>query len=222
MWCETYSESPRLIPETAMTAFTPRPPKTLPRVPGRARAATRRTGSTRSGRRARRCRTSTTPGRSPRSVLLGNVALRFPGTRLMWDGAEHEDHQRARGQPVRPAQLPPGLVAVGRCRLRAPGCRLRASVGPLQACSLQVRSLSARGLSAPELQHSRAPSRVPRRADATAGSESSGRASSRDVRRFSHEAMATVFEVYAVHPDDGTRRRRRRRPSTWSIASSAS
>jgi FAD:protein FMN transferase len=24
-----------------------------------------------------------------------------------------------------------------------------------------------------------------------------------DVRRFSHEAMATVFEVYAVHPDDG-------------------
>src|SRR6187399_2826575 len=32
MWCETYSESPRLIPETAMQAFT-RPPKTLPRVP---------------------------------------------------------------------------------------------------------------------------------------------------------------------------------------------
>ena len=25
----------------------------------------------------------------------------------------------------------------------------------------------------------------------------------RDVRRFSHEAMATVFEVYAVHPDAG-------------------
>ena len=24
----------------------------------------------------------------------------------------------------------------------------------------------------------------------------------RDVRRFSHEAMATVFEVYAVHPDE--------------------
>jgi thiamine biosynthesis lipoprotein len=24
-----------------------------------------------------------------------------------------------------------------------------------------------------------------------------------DVRRFSHEAMATVFEVYAVHPDEG-------------------
>ena len=23
-----------------------------------------------------------------------------------------------------------------------------------------------------------------------------------DVRRFSHEAMATVFEVYAVHPDE--------------------
>ena len=36
MWCETYSESPRLIPESAMQAFQ-RPPKTLPRVPdGRA------------------------------------------------------------------------------------------------------------------------------------------------------------------------------------------
>ena len=32
MWCETYSESPRLIPESAMQAFQ-RPPKTLPRVP---------------------------------------------------------------------------------------------------------------------------------------------------------------------------------------------
>ena len=32
MWCETYSESPRLIPETFMQAFQ-RPPRTLPRVP---------------------------------------------------------------------------------------------------------------------------------------------------------------------------------------------
>ena len=32
LMCETYSESPRLIPETAMTAFT-RPEKTLPRIP---------------------------------------------------------------------------------------------------------------------------------------------------------------------------------------------
>ena len=65
MWCETYSESPRLIPETAMQAFT-RPAKTLPRVPDGA-AATRRTGSTRSARRGRRWRTSTTPARSRRA-----------------------------------------------------------------------------------------------------------------------------------------------------------
>ena len=26
---------------------------------------------------------------------------------------------------------------------------------------------------------------------------------SRDIRRFSHEAMATVYEIYAVHPDEG-------------------
>ena len=32
------------------------------------------------------------------------------------------------------------------------------------------------------------------------GIEAAGR-SSRDVRRFSHEAMATVFEVHGVHPD---------------------
>ena len=46
---------------------------------------TRRTGWMRFGRRARRCRASTTPDRSPKSVLLGNVALRYPGVRLLWD-----------------------------------------------------------------------------------------------------------------------------------------
>jgi thiamine biosynthesis lipoprotein len=40
------------------------------------------------------------------------------------------------------------------------------------------------------------------RADATnAGLEIEGPHALRDVRRFSHEAMATVFEVHAAHPD---------------------
>ena len=75
--------------------------------------ATRRTGSTRSARRARRCRTSTTPVRSPRRVLLGNVALRYPGRAPDVGRGEHEGHQQARGRPVHPAHLPSGLVALG-------------------------------------------------------------------------------------------------------------
>jgi len=35
------------------------------------------------------------------------------------------------------------------------------------------------------------------------GLDLDGRRGLRDVRRFSHEAMATVFEVHAVHPDAG-------------------
>jgi len=84
MMCETYSEGPRLIPETAMTAFT-RPPKTLPRVLGGAQGheqnwldAIRQHGQA----------TSNFDYAGPFSevVLLGNVALRYPGQRLTWDG----------------------------------------------------------------------------------------------------------------------------------------
>ena len=85
MWCETYSESPRLIPESAMTAFTVRPAKTLPRVPGG------RDGHEKNWLDAIRQKgqaVSNFDYAAPftESVLLGNVALRFPGTRLMWDG----------------------------------------------------------------------------------------------------------------------------------------
>jgi hypothetical protein len=85
MWCETYSESPRLIPESAMTAFANRPPKTLPRVPGG------RDGHEKNWLDAIRQKTQAVSNfdyAAPFTevVLLGNVALRFPGTRLMWDG----------------------------------------------------------------------------------------------------------------------------------------
>ncbi len=83
MWCETYSESPRLIPETAMTAFT-RPAKTLPRVPDG------RPGHEKNWLDAIRNKGQAVghfdyAGPFTESVLLGNVALRFPGERLMWD-----------------------------------------------------------------------------------------------------------------------------------------
>ena len=65
MWCETYSESPRLIPESAMTAFSGARRRRCLACPA-AGADMKRTGWTRSGRRARRSRTSTTPARSPR------------------------------------------------------------------------------------------------------------------------------------------------------------
>ena len=85
MMCETYSEGPRLIPETAMTAFT-RPPKTLPRVPDGAQ------GHEKNWLDAIRTHGQATSnfdyaGPFTEVVLLGNVALRFPGQRLMWDGA---------------------------------------------------------------------------------------------------------------------------------------
>ena len=85
MMCETYSEGPRLIPETAMTAFT-RPPKTLPRVPGG------RDGHEKNWLDAIRTHGQAVShfdyaGPFTEVVLLGNVALHFPGTRLMWDSA---------------------------------------------------------------------------------------------------------------------------------------
>lgn len=83
MWCETYSESPRLIPEGAMVAFV-RPPKTLPRVPGG------RGGHEKNWLDAIRQKEQAVShfdyaGPFTEAVLLGNVALRYPGTRLYWD-----------------------------------------------------------------------------------------------------------------------------------------
>jgi predicted dehydrogenase len=85
MWCETYSESPRLIPESAMQAFADRPARTLPRVPGG------RDGHEKNWLDAIRQKTQAVSsfdyaGPFTDAVLLGNVALRFPGQRLMWDG----------------------------------------------------------------------------------------------------------------------------------------
>ena len=83
MWCETYSESPRLIPETAMAAFV-RPPRTLPRVEG-GRAAHEKNWLDAIRQNGQAVSHFDYAGPFTEAVLLGNVALRYPETRLLWD-----------------------------------------------------------------------------------------------------------------------------------------
>jgi predicted dehydrogenase len=84
MWCETYSESPRLIPETAMQAFT-RPPRSLPRVP-EGRAGHEKNWLDAIRQKGQAVSHFDYSGPFTEAVLLGNVALRFPSQRLLWDG----------------------------------------------------------------------------------------------------------------------------------------
>jgi predicted dehydrogenase len=82
--CGCYGKSPRLIPEKKMQEFQ-RPPKMLERVPGG------ETGHEKDWIRA--CKDGKPAGSNfdfsgPLSemVLLGNLAVRFPDRRLLWDG----------------------------------------------------------------------------------------------------------------------------------------
>jgi hypothetical protein len=79
---ETYSESPRLIPEKRMQAYK-RPKKTIPRVEG-SRHEQNWLDTIKGKTKA------TSPfdyaGPFTETVLLGNLAVAFPGTKLLWDG----------------------------------------------------------------------------------------------------------------------------------------
>ena len=111
MWCETYSESPRLIPESAMQAFQ-RPPRTLPRVP-----------DGRSGPREELARCDSPEGAGRFALRLRRSVYRdgahrqrraaVPGPAPVVGRGEHEGHQRVRSRPVRAAHLSFGLVALG-------------------------------------------------------------------------------------------------------------
>jgi len=83
MWCETYSESPRLIPETFMQAFQ-RPARTLPRVPD-GRSGHEKNWLDAIRQKGQAVSSFDYAGPFTESVLLGNVALRYPGVRLLWD-----------------------------------------------------------------------------------------------------------------------------------------
>jgi predicted dehydrogenase len=84
MWCETYSESPRLIPETFMQAFQ-RPARSLPRVP-EGRAGHEKNWLDAIRQKGQAVSNFDYAGPFTEAVLLGNVAMRFPGQRLLWDG----------------------------------------------------------------------------------------------------------------------------------------
>jgi predicted dehydrogenase len=82
LMCETYSESPRLIPETRMKAYK-QPQKTIPRV----------TKSDHDQNWIDACKGKTKAvsnfdysGPFTETVLLGCLALLFPGKILQWDG----------------------------------------------------------------------------------------------------------------------------------------
>ncbi len=78
--CSTYGNNARIIPETKMKAYT-LPPKTIPRVESIYHDF------------IQGCKGGTTPcsnfevsGPMTEIVLLGNLAIRTPGQRLLWDG----------------------------------------------------------------------------------------------------------------------------------------
>ncbi len=81
LMCETYSESPRLIPESRMKAYK-RPKKTIPRVQG----SHEQNWIDAIKGRTKAADDFNYAGPFSETVLLGNVAVMFPETRLMWDG----------------------------------------------------------------------------------------------------------------------------------------
>jgi predicted dehydrogenase len=76
-----YGDSPRIIPEPKMQAYK-LPPKTIPRIEGSHEQDWVR--ACKGGPPA--CSNFDYAGPFTEMVLLGNIALRFPGQRLEWDG----------------------------------------------------------------------------------------------------------------------------------------
>ena len=89
LMCGCYGSSPRLIPETNDAGLQAAAPRRSTASPA-AWADTRRTGSGRARAASRPARTSTTPARLSEMVLMGNLAVRFPNRRLLWDGEKME------------------------------------------------------------------------------------------------------------------------------------
>lgn len=82
--CGCYGRSPRLIPETAMKAFK-RPAKTIPRIPGGEAGHEKNwLESIKANKPA--ISNFDYAGPFAEIVLLGNLAVRFPYRRLLWEG----------------------------------------------------------------------------------------------------------------------------------------
>ncbi len=82
--CETYGESPRLIPEAKMKEYK-RPPKTLPRIHGGADGHEQNwVDACKGGKPA--SSNFDHSGPLTESVVMGNLAMLNPGKMLEWDG----------------------------------------------------------------------------------------------------------------------------------------
>lgn len=86
LMCGCYGRGPRLIPETKMQAYE-LPPKTIPRVPGGTKGHEKDW--------VRGCKEGKQPSSSfdysgplTESVVMGTLAIRFPGEHLEWDGED--------------------------------------------------------------------------------------------------------------------------------------
>jgi predicted dehydrogenase len=84
LMCGCYGRSPRLIPESSMKAFA-RPPKTIERIPGGEAGHEKNwLQAIREGKQA--ISNFDYAGPFAEMVLLGNLAVRFPYRRLLWNG----------------------------------------------------------------------------------------------------------------------------------------
>ena len=84
LMCGCYGKSPRLIPEPAMKAFQ-RPPKSIERIPGGEAGHEKNwLQAIKDGKPA--ISNFDYAGPFAEMVLLGNLAVRFPERRLLWDG----------------------------------------------------------------------------------------------------------------------------------------
>ncbi len=82
--CDTYAESPRLIPESKMNAYK-KPPKSLPRIPNGAGGHEQDWIRACKGK-GQSCSNFDYAGPFTETVVMGNLAVLNPGKRLMWDG----------------------------------------------------------------------------------------------------------------------------------------
>ncbi len=82
--CSTYGNNARIIPETKMRAYK-RPPKSIPRVKGIYQDFI---SGCQGGPQP--CSAFDVSGPLTEIVLLGNLAVRAPGQRLVWDGPKME------------------------------------------------------------------------------------------------------------------------------------
>jgi predicted dehydrogenase len=82
LMCETYSESPRLIPASRMAAYK-RPKKTIPRIANNSHEGNWIDGIT---GKLKPCSNFDYSGPFTETVLLGNIGMRFADQKLLWDG----------------------------------------------------------------------------------------------------------------------------------------